>query len=888
MRSKRQPRNYRFGWSDLEGRLVMAAPVLDPIATQSVPVNKTLMVPVTATDADGDPLTYTVTSDNGTVTATVRNNHPYLKMTVAGYGDMIFQLFDDITPTAVQNITSLVNAGSYDGLTFHRIISGFMSQGGDPNGTGTGSLISNKFSDEFSPDAIFSGDGQLAMANSGKDTNGSQFFITNGPQRFLDFNHDIFGQLVRGFNVEKAINSASVDSNSKPISPVVISKMSIVTDITDNVLLLKSTGSGSTNFTVTVSDGHGGTSSQTFTANCVADSTNDPAILGPVSNQVTYTNTPVPITLSGFDYENDQMTFDAAVITNPAPATSSAVGNVITVTPAQGYKGTFQLIVGVRQTNATSRGSTTNPWDTQVINITVGDPITIATQAVNIPEAASLSSTTVATFTPLKPKSAASYTASINWGDGRTTAGTVAAKGDGTFTVSGIGSYAKYGVYPVSVSVNDTVENLSISGTTTATVTDAPLAATFVAPARQPGSGVVSGTIAEITDTDPSGVAGSLSATIKWGDGTSSAGTITAANGKFLVSGSKTYTSLGNFSVVVNIASVGGSTASANGSIVVANAAPVISLIAAQSVNEGQALSFNVSATDSDAWQTLSYQFSGTVPSTISINQATGQVSVGSNTVPGTYDLNVVVKDNGVPAQQSQATAHLVVNNIAPTVAFSATPPAVIKYGETLSLAGTVSDFLTSSPISAKVDYGMGAGFVPLSLTSSGGFALSQIYNTAGVFTVKVRGLDKFGAATDKTFSVQALAPPLAVPVGASVARSKTGQVQSITFAISSDLNAAQAANAANWQIISSPGRDKAYGTKDDVLVKVASVSYNAASKSVTIVPAKKFLVGATSLFKIRGMNLKDLSGRLIDGNRDGAAGGDLFANLTKTAIVIA
>ena len=114
-----------------------------------------------------------------------------------------------------------MNQNFYDNLTFHRVIPDFVIQGGDPKGDGTGGP-GFQFDDEFTPSAIFSGNGQLAMANSGKDTNGSQFFVTLGPQRALDFNHTIFGQLVRGLDVAQAIANVPTDSNDTPTTPVVI------------------------------------------------------------------------------------------------------------------------------------------------------------------------------------------------------------------------------------------------------------------------------------------------------------------------------------------------------------------------------------------------------------------------------------------------------------------------------------------------------------------------------------------------------------------------------------------------------------------------------------------------------------------------------------------
>src|SRR4051812_49567496 len=115
-------------------------------------------MPITASDADGDPLTYTVTSGGGPVTATVRSGHPFLKMSVAGYGDMVFQLFDDLAPDTVAKIGGLVNQGFYTNLKFHRVVPNFVIQGGDPAGDGTGGP-GFQFDDEFNPQAIFSGDG---------------------------------------------------------------------------------------------------------------------------------------------------------------------------------------------------------------------------------------------------------------------------------------------------------------------------------------------------------------------------------------------------------------------------------------------------------------------------------------------------------------------------------------------------------------------------------------------------------------------------------------------------------------------------------------------------------------------------------------------------------
>jgi len=190
--------SYRPFVQELEDRCLLAAPVIDPLQVPlNIPVGKTLVVPISAVDPAGGSVSYTVTSSNPDVTVTQHTGNNFLEMTVAGFGTMEFELFNDLTPQSVAAISGLVNSGFYNGLTFHRVIPNFVIQGGDPKGDGTGGP-GFTFNDEYNPQLIYSGNGQLGMANTGPDTNGSQFFITSGKQRGLDFNNAIFGQLVRG------------------------------------------------------------------------------------------------------------------------------------------------------------------------------------------------------------------------------------------------------------------------------------------------------------------------------------------------------------------------------------------------------------------------------------------------------------------------------------------------------------------------------------------------------------------------------------------------------------------------------------------------------------------------------------------------------------------
>ncbi len=119
-------------------------------------------------------------------------------------GSIVLELFASDVPVTVNNFVFLAREGFYDNTTFHRVIPDFMAQGGDPTGTGTGGP-GYKFADEFTKHTHVAG--ALSMANSGPNTNGSQFFIAYAPQSHLDRKHTVFGQLVLGANVLKAIKN---------------------------------------------------------------------------------------------------------------------------------------------------------------------------------------------------------------------------------------------------------------------------------------------------------------------------------------------------------------------------------------------------------------------------------------------------------------------------------------------------------------------------------------------------------------------------------------------------------------------------------------------------------------------------------------------------------
>ena len=130
-------------------------------------------------------------------------------------GDIVVELYADRAPRTVENFVNLARGGFYDGTTFHRVIPGFMAQGGDPTGTGTGGP-GYQFADEFHPTLRHDAGGVLSMANAGPGTNGSQFFITYGPTPHLDDRHSVFGRVTSGMDVLQAIRERDPQRDRDP------------------------------------------------------------------------------------------------------------------------------------------------------------------------------------------------------------------------------------------------------------------------------------------------------------------------------------------------------------------------------------------------------------------------------------------------------------------------------------------------------------------------------------------------------------------------------------------------------------------------------------------------------------------------------------------------
>lgn len=476
-------------------------------------------------------------------------------------GDMWLMLYKEWAPMTVQTITGFLDAGFYDNLIFHRVLKGFMAQGGDPLGTGTGGP-GFQFKDEFNQNLIFSNRGQLAMANSGDDTNGSQFFITDVATRWLDFNHTIWGQLVRGFDILDGIVDTQVTDSTNgtptPAGSMKILSAAIVPDSTDTAITLSARNAGTSTITVTASDGHGGTSVKTFTVTATADSVNDPAFLQNLTDLSTPVDQPITIPLSATDLERDSLAFNAVVRTSEgdpvAHATVIQNGSSLTVVPDKGYTGVITLVVGVNRT--INRPSETDAYDTETITIAVGGKPIHARPLGYSAVAGAARTASVATFTSDDANvDAGSFSASINWGDGTAlVAGNIVQSGS-TFMVTGTHTYVHAGEYPLTVTIIRSALAIQTGSATSVRV----LAEVAAAPQAGATATIINAGLPVIARQNVAfwqygsvaSTGGTVSATVNWGDHTGTSNLPLDGNRNFRLF--HAYKNVGKFNITVTV-----------------------------------------------------------------------------------------------------------------------------------------------------------------------------------------------------------------------------------------------------------------------------------------------------------------------------------------------
>ncbi len=461
-RAAGSPAKHRFcRMESLESRQLLSV-TLPALTDQTVLAGAPLNLALNGSSSAGNPVANTVSVTNSPltnsqvanpqVTAAVPQGNPSLRITVNSaangiQGDMVLQLFEDLAPDTVTQITILADSGFYDGLVFHRVIKDFMIQGGDPQGTGSGGP-GFTFDDEFDPDLQFTSAGVLAMANSGNDTNGSQFFITTEPTRWLDFNHSIFGFLTQGGSVLTQIESVSTNSSNKPLNNVVMTDVSTFTDTQNGVLRLSVPDgtTGSANVTVTARDTvTNETVSRTFQVTVQADATNDPPFIwGPIAPVYTTANTPVDFDIFGVDVEDNSIYYSGSAATGNGTLTVDHATGTATFTPPSGATGVFKVQVNVGA-SSTTPGSA---LDTQTVSIHV-----TAANGGNTPPALTPASPSLGSTTPTTAKTIDLTDSFLNNGTGTTTV----VDPDEDVTISGIALVAVTGSGAWEYSLDDGV-----------------------------------------------------------------------------------------------------------------------------------------------------------------------------------------------------------------------------------------------------------------------------------------------------------------------------------------------------------------------------------------------------------------------------------------------
>lgn len=329
--------------------MVLASPTLVSIDDVTLADGAPLWIPLDGYDSDGDALTYEVTIANSTLSGleySVPEGNRSLRLTVEGYGEMVFELFEDLAPTTTEAIIDLVEAGFYDGVSFHRVVADFVIQAGDRDDADDYDVYT--FDDEFSDYLMHTSEGILSMAKAFDDTNSSQFFITDSAQRYLDFSHSVFGRLIEGDNVREAIQNVDVDDDDAPLTDVVISSAEIFTDDENGALMLylpSGATSGECDVTVTVTDTDGNTSEQTFHVTAEADDQNSMPYLEEIATIVTQPDTPVSFQIPARDVEGDAIYYSVLNADSELSVTCDEETGAVTVTPLSGATGVYTIEV---------------------------------------------------------------------------------------------------------------------------------------------------------------------------------------------------------------------------------------------------------------------------------------------------------------------------------------------------------------------------------------------------------------------------------------------------------------------------------------------------------------------------------------------------------------
>lgn len=470
-------------------------PTFTEIANQTVRFRQPLHIPVDAYDPAGGPLTITVTSSNPSViSAQMITDTKSLRLSVNNYGDMVFRLFESEATRPVQRIETLVNNGFYDQtasnkIIFHRVIDNFVLQAGDPTGTGSGGSTLGNFNDQFNTNLLHNRTGILSYAKSSDDTNDSQFFITEGVQQHLDFNHSVFGQLIEGDAVREGISRTSV-SNSRPVNEISIRDAEIFNDTENGLIRLVANGeSGTSVITVQVRNAANQTFTRTFNVTAAADNTNGSPFLNSVTVPTTIpAGQATTVQISATDKEGDAVRYTATRRgTVDYQFNINENTGLLSVTPPANYSGPIEILVSV--TNASGTTTTQDKFDTQVLTFNVAAAPTLQppTSVTLTPETDSgvsnadrITNSTATAFTVAGTTAGAT----VNLRVGNTIVGTAQATGNTTVVTANL--IAQLGQGTHQVVATQTLNSVTTNPTAPISVTVDSVAPASIAANRLP------------------------------------------------------------------------------------------------------------------------------------------------------------------------------------------------------------------------------------------------------------------------------------------------------------------------------------------------------------------------------------------------------------------
>lgn len=611
---------FSVGGPQFAARPLVSNVVADkPDVPATVFCGKSLVIPLVVNDLEGDAVSYSVTTDQPWLLARIRTGHPVMKMRVRSNNDgsgnsidgtMEFALFRAETPDTAGFIAGFAQSPYYDNVLFHRVIKDFVLQGGDPAGTGSGASP-YVLPHEFRPQFVYSGRGQLAMANSGggysfgastftsygrrfsttnsfgipdgsieyitaktAPTNGSQFFITLGQPRHLDFKHTLFGQLLRGFDIMDKVAAVPVGGADKPTVNVTMSELSVNPNSSDGILLVSATSVGSGNVVVTAKDSLGNTATKTYAIVAAKDAVNNAPILPPLEPVVTPIGVTPVVKTNAMDVEHDaistrmpleiRQTFN----NNPQGNTTERIqatfnsGNLGAV--ARPTMGAWDVTVGVTGFNDPAIGSSpfssTDPSRYQLLEVGVGDKAIEATP-VTLEARATVANTsvTLATFRHGSLGAAADFIATVNWGDGSVVQANAtvvpSVSKPGYWDVKGTHTYVRGGVYPLHVTIDGPLGSTRVAkGAAVVAADGVPLLA-IGQTHKITGILFRDRLIAIIADATLGVKPGDFSASVDWGDGQRTTGaTIRQVGaGRFGVYATHKYADAETYSVMVKV-----------------------------------------------------------------------------------------------------------------------------------------------------------------------------------------------------------------------------------------------------------------------------------------------------------------------------------------------